>query len=182
MSVTTSLDLLDLVFQAVLAADTNAEGRVYKPGDWPVQPDQYPIVKMRLLGESRQGIAVSGGPEFTTTATIRLQLEVSAPATIDDVGATAAETNAWTLKRQVEVAIINSYPLFGRIQNLAAIRSQLAFSSEAATHLAGVQMDLDLVFYEGPESFAAIEAVPLTAVRLTDTHHPGAGFLDALPQ
>lgn len=179
---TTSLDLLDLVYQAVLNADTGADGRVYKPGDWPTQPDQYPIVKMRLAAENRQSIARSGAPEFVTIATIRIAGEVSAPATIDDVGALAAETNVWRLKREIEVAVINSYPLFARIQQVATMQSQLQFTSEAATHLAGVQIDLALEFYEGPEDFAPVDADALEQVELQAQAYPPAGLALTLPQ
>lgn len=175
---TTSSDLLDLVYQA-LSTDggaTDAGGRVYKPGDWPTQPDQYPILKLRLIGEDRvsQGRA---SVQFTTTAIIRIIAEVSAPATLDDAGATGAETALWRVKRQVEVAIVNSYPLFRSIQQLASVRSQLAFNSEGATHLAGIQMDLSLEFYEGPEDFAPIEADEIDQVSIAATHYPPARII-----
>jgi hypothetical protein len=182
---TTSLDVLDLCYAAVLgpgivtappAYATMAQGRVYKPGDWPSQDGLYPLVKMRLVGEDRVPIGRSGPAEFTTTATIRITGEVSAPAQIDDGGATVAETLLWQLKRQIEVAIVNSYPLTSAIQQISSMRSQLAFNSEAATHLAGVQIDLALEFYEGPESFAPVVADTLDQVSLAATRFPPVGF------
>ncbi|HEX7693915.1 MAG TPA: hypothetical protein VF409_05465 [Sphingomonas sp.] len=177
---TTSQDLLDLVYQAVLDA-TDAGSRVYKPGDWPTQDGDWPIVKIRLLAEDRQSLGRGGAIEFITVATVRLHLEVSAPATEDDMGATGAETALWALKRQAEVAVINSYPLTKLLQNIPSVRSQLGFSSDAATHIAGVHMDLSLEFYEGPESFAPVATVDLEEVAIADTNLPPTGISVDLP-
>lgn len=174
--ISTSLDLLALIRDALIAGQTDAADRVFTPGDWPTQPDQYPITKLRLVNENRQSIARSCAPEFTTTTLIRVISEVSAPAKLDDAGATDAELACWRIKRQNEVAIVNGYPLTARIQQIASIYSQLAFSSEGATHLAGVQMDLSIEFYEGPESFAPVEADPLVDLHLTDPRHTPHGF------
>lgn len=172
---TTSLGLLDLCNAAVIDS-TAAEDRVYKPGDWPSQDAQYPLIKMRLVSEDRQSLGRGGAIEFVTIATVRLIGEVSEPASEDDAGATGAETALWALKRQIEVAIVNSYPLTQRIQNMPTVRAQLAFSSEGATHLAGVQIDLQLEFYEGPESFAPIAVADLNQVIATNTSLPPTGF------
>jgi len=178
--ITTSLDLLNDSHNAIVDAGTDAEDRVYKPGDWPSQPGGYPIIKMRLLAENRQSISGSTAPEFTTTATIRFVGEVSEPAQLDDLGAAAAEAALWKLKRQIDVAVVNSYPLMKRIQNIPSIRAQLAFNSEGATHLAGIQLDMDLEFYEGPESFAPVKTVDLNEASLADTNHAPIGALVSL--
>ncbi|WP_395391487.1 hypothetical protein WBP07_12685 [Novosphingobium sp. BL-8A] len=169
---TTSLDLLDLVQSAIAAAGTDAGDRVYRPGDWPSQEATIPQIKLRLLSENRASISRSGAPQFTTTATIRAFLEVQAPASEDDVGAGIAEAAAWKLKRQVEVAVVNSYPLTQQIQQIASIRAQFAFNSEGAMHLAMVVLDLDLEFYEGPDNFAPIQADDLEEISLTATNYP----------
>lgn len=169
---TTSLDLLDATHAALIAADTDAAADVFRPGDWPTQPDQYPITKLRLISEDRQQIGRSGPAEFITTATVRLVSEVSAPVELDNAGATKAEALLWRLKRQNEVAIVNSYPLAGMIQQIVSMRSQLAFTSEGATHLAGIQTDIAYEFYEGPESFAPHEADDLDGVDLATALPP----------
>jgi len=185
----TSLDLLALTHAAVLGEGrlatppvyaTAAEGRVFKPGDWPSQDGLYPLVKMRLIAEDRQSMARSGAAQFTTAATIRITGEVSAPAQFDDAGATVAETQLWQLKRQIEVAIVNSYPLTAVIQQIASMRSQLSFNSEAATHLAGVQIDLALEFYEGAESFAPVAADELDQITFAASRFPPVGFSSTL--
>ena len=173
---TSSPTLLDAVHLAIVEAQTEAADNVYRPGDWPTQPDQYPIVKMRIIGEERVSIARGGPPEFTTTTTIRLAVEASAPALTDDLGATDVEAALWRIKAQVEAAVVNSYPLTSMIQQIASMRSQLAFTSEAATHLAGVQIDIALEFYEGPESFAPVTTDDVDEVRLSAARFPPAGF------
>lgn len=180
MTVTTSQDLLQLCYEAVVNS-TDAESRVYKPGDWPSQGEQYPLIKMRLIHEARTSLGRGGAIQFLTVATIRFTAEVSAPATIDDAGATGAETALWSLKRQIEVALINSYPLTGKIQNMPALVSQLDFSSEGATHLAGVRLDLQLEFYEGPESFAPVETFDLEQVTVANPNLPPTGLSVDLP-
>ena len=180
MTVTTSDDLLQLTYQAVLNV-TDAGSRVFKPGDWPSQDEQYPLIKMRLIHEARTSLGRGGAIDFLTVVTIRITGEVSAPATIDDAGATGAESALWRLKRQIEVAIVNSYPLTAKIQNIPALVSQLDFSSEGATHLAGVRIDLQLEFYEGPESFAPVETFDLEQVTVTNTNLPPTGLSVDLP-
>lgn len=114
---------------------------------------------------------------FTTTATIRILAEISEPAQIDNGGATAAEQALWTLKRQIDVAFINSYPLAQIIQQIASMQSQLAFNSESATHLAGIQTDAAIEFYEGPEDFAPPPVGDLLEVDLTASEYPPVGFV-----
>jgi hypothetical protein len=176
--ITTSQDLLTLSIAAltVTNATTTAQARVFAPGDWPTQPDQYPILKLRLTAEDRQSLGRGGAPEFTTTTTIRIMGEVSEPASVDNGGASLAEASLWQLKRQVEVAIINSYPLTSLLQHFPSIRSQLAYNSDGPTHLAGIQIDIQMEFYEGPESFAPVDATDLDEISLTATNYPPAGF------
>lgn len=169
---TTSKDLLDLVFTAIFDANTDAGIRVYRPGDWPSSSEKLPQIKLRLLREARASIARSGAPQFTTTSTVRAFLEVQEPALEDDAGAGVAEAGAWALKRQVEVAVVNSYPLTREIQQIAAIRSDLGFNSEGAMHIAVVQMDFDLEFYEGTDNFAPIEADDIDEMGFTPTNYP----------
>lgn len=171
---TTSLDLLDLVHAAIVAADTDAGQRVYRPGDWPSQVGTMPQIKLRLLAEDRISIARSGPPEFTSTATVRIIAQVQAPATPDDFGASEAEAALWAIKRQVEVAVINSYPLTSVIQQIASVRSHLAFNADGALHLGAIQIDLALEFYEGPESFAPVDAEDVTELAIEATNYPPA--------
>ncbi len=187
---TTSADLLDLVEAALLGPNaasepavyaTSAADRVKRPGDLPTQADQYPILKLRVVSESRQSLG-RGDVQFDTTVTIRVVGEVSAPAAIGDVSTSTAEARLWALKREYEMAIINSYPLFRVVQELAGVNTQLAFCGEQATHLAGIQSDFAFEIYEGADDFAPIETVALTDVTAQDRNHPPTGFTADLPQ
>lgn len=182
----TSGDLLELVVAALLgplAGDqppvyaTDAGARVLRPADWPTQAGQYPVWKVRVLSETKQSLGRSGPPQFTVTTTIRAQGEVSEPAAVDDSGASAAETALWSLQRQAEVAVINSYPLTSEIQQIASVQTQLRFNGDAATHLAGIAIDFALEFYQGPEDFASVAADELDEAHLGATSYPASpGF------
>jgi hypothetical protein len=172
---TTSLDILDLTVAALAEAGTDAQDRIWRPGDMPTQSDQYPNFRAKIVSETRISLG-RDTVHFTTTCVVRLTGEVSAPAEIGNVNASTAETKLWSLKRQAEIAIVNSYPLFAEIQQLASVQSQLAFTSEAATHLAGIQIDLAFEFYEGPENFAPIEAEDITDIELTASNYSPLGL------
>ncbi len=187
---TTSADLLDLIEAAVLGPSAGAQppvfatvagDRVKRPGDLPTQNDQYPILKLRIVSESRQSLG-KGSVQFQTTATIRVVGEVSAPAAIGDVAASTAESQLWALKRQYEIAIINSYPLFRVVEQLEGVQTQLAFAADQSTHLAGIQSDFAFQFFEDEDDFAPIASDALTEVTAEDRQHPPSGFTANLPQ
>ena len=173
-----SQDLLAFVVSALTdtIGATDAGNRVYAPGDWPTQPDQYPIIKLRLTAENRTAISRSGPPQFTTTANVQIVGEVSAPAEADNAGAVAAENSLWSLKRQIEVAFINSYPLMSQIQKIASMNSTTGFDATGSTHLAVLQMDVALEFYEGPEDFAPIDAGDIDEVDVSVPDYPPTGL------
>jgi len=184
---TTSQDLLQLVFNALAIsgdspAPTAAGSRVYMPGDWPTQSGQYPIIKLRLATENR----VSMGRNtllFTTTATVQIIGEVAAPAQPGNAGATAAETALWALKRQIEIAVINSYPLMSEIQQFPTINSSVGFDSSGEYHIGTLGIELAMEFVEDADNFAPIAADDLEIVTAEDTNHAPVGFeLDNLQQ
>ena len=188
---TTSAYLVDLVVAALLGPQAGADPagyataagqRIYRPGDWPTQALQYPIIKLRVPRELKQSIARSGAPEFTVTTTIRIVGEVSEPAAVNDAGVAAAEAALWQLQREIEVAVINSYPLTTSIQQIASVDSQLSYNSDAETHLAGIQIDLALEFYQGAEDFAPVPADDLNELHADFVRHPPAGLIVNLDQ
>ncbi|WCT78667.1 hypothetical protein [Novosphingobium humi] len=171
--IVTSQLLLGL-FETQLRADgaTDAGARVFQPADWPTVRGQMPIIKLRILRERRQSQGRSGPPQYTTTALIRVIGEVEAYASEDNAGAAAAEAACWLLKRQIEVAIVNSHDLFMRIQQIASIDSGLVISAEGATHIAAIVMDFVIEFFEDADSFAPIAADDMAEVDLTAANHP----------
>lgn len=163
-------DIVDMVEAALLASRaTDAGGQVYRPGDWPAQPDSYPLLKLRIVSESKQSITRSGSVQFTTMLNLRIIGEVSAPVSLaDHAGASAAEAALLRLSRQVEVAVIGSYPLEQQIQQIASVTTQFAFDADGATHLAGIQKDFAIEFYQGAEDFAQPVTDDLTRLTLGD--------------
>lgn len=153
---------------------TDAGARVYSPGDWPSQQQTLPQIKLRVIREVRTSLGRSGPPEFTTVTTVRILVEAQAFATDDQAGAENAQAYAERLKRQVEVAIVNSYPLFAQVQQLASMRTDYAFNSDGATHIAAAQIDMDFEFFEGVDSFAPIATTDLADAVLTATNYPPA--------
>lgn len=173
----TSDDVLDLVIGALRAPGaTSAGDLVYRTGDRPTQNDQYPNLRGRVVRETKQSLGRGGGPEFNVTATIRVIGEVSAPAAVGDAGAAQAEALLWQLKRQVEVAVVGSYPLERQIQQFASIDSQLAYNADGETHLAGIQIDFAIEFYQGLEDFALIASDDLDEVAATPAGSGLVGF------
>jgi len=174
----TSEELLDLVFAAVAGAGTDAADRVYRPGDWPTQGDQYPVLKLRVLAETKQSLG-KGQVQFSVTTTVQVVGEVSAAALPRDQGANDAERKLWRLARQAEVAVINSYPLFCQVEQLASVQTQLAFNSEGETHLGGIDMRLAFDHYQGEEDFAPIQADEILEVTVDATAlRPAGAFLN----
>ena len=176
---TTSADILDAVAAALTpdeggVAPTSAGARVRRPGDLPTQQDQYPELQVRMVSENRASLG-RATPQYTTTAVIRVQGKVSAPASLEDPNVSDVEAQLWQLKREVDVAIVNSYPLFSIVQQLASTQAQMAFDAQA-THLAGVQIDFAFEFYEGPEDFAAIAAEPLDELVASPAEENFGGF------
>ena len=174
----TSNTLLLLCAEALRAdGATDAGTRVYTPGDGPSQQRTLPQIKLRLARETRQSLSRSGAPHFRTTATVRILAEAQSYALEDDEGAERAQAAAWAIKRQVEVAIINSYPLFDVVEQLANMRADLAFNADGALHIAGIQMDLDFEFYEGAENFAPIFAETISDVLIEPTNYAPASII-----
>lgn len=170
--------LLDIVV-GILSGDgvTDAGSQVFSPGDWPTQGDQYPRLKPRVVQESKQSLGRGGGPSFTVVSTLRIIGEVSAPAQFNDAGGSAAAAQLWRLARQVEVAVIGNGALYDAgVQQFATVNSQLAYSSDGETHLAGIQIDIGLEFYQGPEDFAPVAADDLDEIAAAWPAYPPTGF------
>ena len=182
---TTSKDLLDATAEALGQQDgqyaTDAAGRVYKPGDWPTWDGHYPVLKLRMPQEQKTSPG-RADINFTTVATIRVIGQVSAPAAADDGGAGVAEEALWRLQRQVEVAVINSLAIMQLgVQQFPTVTAQLVFNSEGETHLAGIQIDIAMEFYQGGEDFAPIATDPLSPIAGTVPTEPNLGFSVTLP-
>lgn len=175
---TTSASLLAVVVSILSAAGTTDAGlQVFSPGDWPTQSDQYPRLKARVIRETKQSLGRGGGPAFTVVGTVRIIGEVSTPVQFDDAGAATAAAALWQLARQVEVAVIGNDALWrAGVQQFSSVDSQLAYNSDGETHLAGIQIDIGLEFYQGPEDFAQTTSTDLDEVVTNWPAFPPTGF------
>lgn len=153
---------------------TSAADRVRRPGDLPTQPDVYPVLKLRMIGETKQSLG-RGTPGWLVTVTIRVIGETAAPALVSDPKSSEIEARLWLLKDEIERAIINSYPLFSHVQQLAAVQTQLAFALEGK-HLAGIQSDYTFEIVESGEDFAPLAADEITELHAVDPLHPPIGI------
>lgn len=161
--------------QTALADKTDAEDRVAVPGDLPTQSDQFPILKARVLAEDKQSTG-HGSISFLTLLTIRINGEVSEPVDPDDEMLVATiQTKLLALKRQVEIAIINSYPLFRIVQRLVSVQSQFAYTASAA-RLAGIQSDYTFELYQDADDFAPLDVDDITEIQAVDPLHPPIGL------
>lgn len=157
--------------QDALADKTDAEGRIAVPGDLPTQSDQFPMLKARVLAEDKQATG-HGSISFLTLLTIRINGEVSEPVDPDDdILVATIQAKLLALKRQVEIAIINSYPLFRIVQRLVGVQSQFAYTA-SATRLAGIQCDYTFELYQDADDFAPLPADEITELRAVDPLHP----------
>jgi len=172
---TTEKDLLDIAITALTGA-TDAQNRVYQPGDWAAWDNVYPALKVRIFDIDKQSLGRAGPMQFNVVATLRIIGQVNAPATDDDAGAGTAVDALWTLQRQCEIAIVNSYPLTAEIQQITFIRAQLAESSQGETHLASLVMDIGLEFYQGVADFAPIDGDDLVELEAQTTSTQPLGF------
>jgi hypothetical protein len=132
--------------------------------------------------ESKVALSASGPAEFTATTTISVLGEVTGFASADDGGAAAVEDDLWALAREVEVAVIGSYPLQLSVQEWAAVRSTLNFSAEGEKHLASITIEIDLVTFQGPDQFAQIPTDDLDEVDVAATNCPPTGATITLDQ
>lgn len=173
------MDVADAIRDAIRDAGTQLGTRVYKPGDWPSQDEQYPLARVRLIREDRRSPGRGGPDQFVTTALVLITLEVSALALADNEGAAAAEQQLWAIKREVDAAIFNNAAIGALISQYPNISAELAYASEAATHLAGLQIKVAAEFFEGADGFpGAADPEPLDdldEITVEATRLPPAG-------
>jgi len=154
-----------LVVAALLDAKTNAGDRVYSPRDWATRQDDYPSILVQTPFEEKQSQG-RNAPQFTTVTTIRITGRLEAYDGETNDGATEAETGLETLREQIERAVINSYELTRQIQQYKHIRSAIDVSASGDGHIGQLTFEIDAEYFQGPEDFYPITAVPLEGIDL----------------
>ena len=153
---------------------TGAGARVYAPRDWPTADSIYPAIFVSGPRERKQSLGSAAAPEFEVTSTIRVAARTNAlGASSDGNIATLLETLG-SLRRQVEVALINNPALMGLLEQIGSVTCEIAFKATGEEHLGEMLMELELVYYQGPEDFFEIDGAPLTEVTLA-TQYPQVG-------
>ncbi len=157
-------DISDLVrlSVALLRGFTDAEDRVFSPGDVP--SETYPQWRVRGVREENEGLGPNGAPQFFTLAHVRIVGRVQASADSAEEGGHAAEEKLWRLKRQAEVAIVNAFGVMLQVQEIAHIHAEIGFSSEGRMNFGELVMDVGLRFYRGADQFAQPAATTPTSV------------------
>jgi hypothetical protein len=181
---TTRGDLRDLTV-AALKGQTGAGARVYTPADWPTVVDEYPVILVRAPRERLESWSRSGGPSFTSTATMLIIGKTQSLAQTNDFGAEVAELAAERLERQILVAVINNPALMGQLQQFSEIRSETDVNADGETHIAELKLEIDMEYPVGVEDFYPDTSLRLAGADITLTGPQGetlAGLDLTFPQ
>lgn len=165
---TTSAGLRGL-FVDVLKGATDAGQAVYSPFDWPTAPNSYPTIFVRAPRERKVSLGPNV-PQFEVFASIEITARTKSAAMVGDAGSALALAAAERLKGQIEDALINNPAIWmdpaggQRIEQFSSVDSDLRTSSEGEMPMAELAMTIEVKFYQGPEDFYPVVAVPLESV------------------
>jgi hypothetical protein len=152
---------------AALQNRTDCGERVYTPSTWPTRPDMMPVVLVRYAASDRSA-AGRGERMFTAVDTFQIILQVAQLAAGDDAAVLAAEVTAWRIWRQVEVAVISDPELLRKTSQFPFIRNAIARDSEGQQTLVGMNAELGVEYFQGPEDFLAYDGEDIPGEPLLD--------------
>lgn len=188
MTVLHSEVLRGLVVTALRNANTLAGDRVFAPRDWPVASKDMPALLVDDEREESRSRGNAGFPAFHTTAFIVVDGRVESVASGDpDAALAAVKADLATLRSQIKAAVMASYDIVRQVEQIAAVRSQVAVSAESKKHVGELRMEFAFVY---PEDF---EPVITDELQGMDVHvdtidpfdatgtYPDAPFPDAVP-
>lgn len=164
-----------------LKGKTVAGEKVFSPRDFPTMRDMYPCLLVQTPFDHKQSQG-RNTPAFTTVTTVRISGRIQEyDSEADDDGALDAELALEALREQIDRAVVNSYELTRRVQQLREIRSTIDVSADGEAHLGQLIYEIDIEYYQGPEDFYPVGAVPLEGIdlriRMPDgTVEPGANI------
>jgi hypothetical protein len=164
----TSEGLADLMSAALKrdGGQTMAALRVHEASSWPSVVPEDPVILFEPADEDKE-FGGLGAPQFNVTAIIVLHGRVTSTALADDGAANAVRQMLATLRRQIEVAIVNDYELTKVIDRFVSIRSRIKTSEEGRQIVGEVGIEFRLLFYQGPEAFQPVVADDFDVVRLS---------------
>ncbi|QNK65758.1 hypothetical protein [Variovorax sp. PAMC26660] len=141
--------MLRLAVVALLRAEIPGT-TIVSPGDWPTPPEKLPALLVNVPTETKQSIN-KGQPEFTTTASVVVQGQVTATT------AEAVQDLIEDLAYRVENAILTGYWLNRMTQQFATVQTEVECTADGGRQLAGFRMTLSTETFE---SFDPTQASP----------------------
>lgn len=155
MTVLHSEVLRGLVVTALRNANTLAADRVFAPRDWPVNSKDMPCLLVADEREESRSRGAVGFPAFHTTAIITVDGRVEG---LDEV---AVKADLATLRSQIKTAVLTSYEIVRQVEQIAAVRSQVAVSAETKKHVGELRMEFAFSY---PEDFEPVVTDELQGV------------------
>jgi hypothetical protein len=163
---TQTADLLAAAVAALKGA-TLAEDRVYSALTWPTTVAKYPLIYCKTPTEEKESLSRNGPPQFTVTATLKVEARMQVGALPNGQSAALLEQKLDQMSQQIQVALINNPTLMGSVQRFAFIRTEMATNSTGNQELGEVEVAIGLEFYQGPEDFYPLPAIPLEQMHIT---------------
>ena len=152
--------LRDIAITALKGKPTLADQRVFSPNDAPTWDGEYPMIIVRTPQERKESLS-RGPPQFNVVATLQVT------ARLEGATAEEAEAKLEVMAEQIECTLINDYELTRKIQQFSFVDTRMDFSGEGQAHLGQLTVNIGLEFFQGPEDFAPIEAVPIEEMEIT---------------
>ena len=166
---TTAEVLVDLIVDA-LKGSTAAGQSVYAFRAWPVKmAANNPQIIIDLPEELKEGLGPNGPGQFNTTASITVRAFIGANSSDPrgDGGEVAVRLGLLTIRRQIEVAVINAGPIMAVIQQIKAVHTKMERGEDdSGLGLGQAAIRFDFEFYQGAEDFAPIDQVTLTTAHV----------------
>lgn len=163
---TQTADLLALAVAALKGA-TLAGDRVYSALDWPTTASQYPLIYCKTPTEEKESLSRNGGPDFTVTATLKVEARAEVGALPNGQSAAILERQLALIGQQIQVALINNPTLMGELQQVPFIRTEMNMTSAGNKELGEIEVAIGLEFFQGAEDFYQLPTWPLETLSLT---------------
>ncbi|OOG61446.1 hypothetical protein B0E46_15835 [Rhodanobacter sp. B04] len=161
---TTTAATLRALAVTALTGTTDAAANVFSILDWPTWSGSYPVLYLQTPKEEKESLGPNGAPQFTVTATIRIQARVQTQALANGAGAANALVALENIQRQIEVALINYTPLMVLLEQFPFVSVEKKVSGEGDQNLGELEMDVGMQFYQGPEDFYVVPSNALEQI------------------
>lgn len=135
--------LVDVVVQQLLAANTLAGTSVYAARDWPITEVQLPSIMVKAPTENKESLGRAGVPKFNTTSSIAVLMRATGASSA------AVETTLSQMCDQAQTALLRAgQPLQLMVQQFRSVDTEIRTSSEGNAPLGDALMIIACEFYE----------------------------------